>query len=144
MSSNKTFNLAKKEVEKIYNIKDEMSEAIDNFLKLSHNALEKGVLDQKTKELIALALAISKNSSECINYHLQCLINHGLSYEELLETASVIAYMHGGPGLMSAINTLKLYKSQIQQTETSSAASTTKTTEPLGSAKGYGDIPPSS
>ena len=56
-----------------------------------------GALDTKTKELMALAIAIATGCEGCINYHVREAIRKGAAREEIAETASVAIEMGGGP-----------------------------------------------
>jgi len=66
-----------------------------------------GVLSSKTKELIALALAIKSQCSYCIALHVKKSLDMGLSEEEMLEASWVAVLMGGGPSLM--------YMSQVKE-----------------------------
>jgi AhpD family alkylhydroperoxidase len=67
------------------------------FGALHDAALREGVLDTKTKELIALALAIGSECDGCIAAHAHAAVLHGASLEEAAETIGVTFLMHGGP-----------------------------------------------
>jgi len=43
----------------------------------AHAALAGGVLDMKTKELIALALGVASHCDACLGYHVQALVKLG-------------------------------------------------------------------
>jgi AhpD family alkylhydroperoxidase len=67
------------------------------FTALHDSALRDGVLDTKTKELIALALAIGSECDGCIAAHAHAAVLHGASLAEAAETVGVTFLMHGGP-----------------------------------------------
>ena len=56
-----------------------------------------GALDSKTKELMALAIAIATRCEGCINYHTREAIKKGANREEAVETISIAVEMGGGP-----------------------------------------------
>lgn len=56
-----------------------------------------GALSVKTKELMALAIAISSKCEGCLVFHVQNAIKHGASREEVAETIAVCIEMGGGP-----------------------------------------------
>lgn len=58
---------------------------------------KEGVLSVKTKELMALAIAISSKCEGCLVFHVQNAIKHGASREEVAETIAVSIEMGGGP-----------------------------------------------
>jgi AhpD family alkylhydroperoxidase len=64
---------------------------------LHDNALGAGVLDVKTKELIALAIAVSKECDGCIAAHAHAAAAHGATPEEVAEAIGVTFLMNGGP-----------------------------------------------
>ena len=70
------------------------------FSGLAKSASAAGVLDEKQKELIALAIAVSQRCDACIGFHTKALIKLGATREEISETLGVCIYMGGGPSLM--------------------------------------------
>lgn len=63
-----------------------------------HNAaFTEGVLDTRTKELIALAIAVSTECDGCIAAHAHGAVRHGASLEEAAEAIGVTILMNGGP-----------------------------------------------
>jgi AhpD family alkylhydroperoxidase len=67
------------------------------FAALHDAALVDGALDTKTKELIALAIAISSECDGCIAAHAHAAAEHGASLEEAAEAIGVTILMDGGP-----------------------------------------------
>lgn len=88
----------------------EMPEVMAGFSALSKAATKEGTLDKKTKELIAMALAVAKQCEGCIGFHAQTLIKLQTSREELLETLGMAVYMGGGPSLMYAAEALEAFE----------------------------------
>ena len=64
---------------------------------LHDSTLAPGVLDTRTKELIALAIAVSKECDGCIAAHAHAAVQHGASPEEAAEAIGVAFLMNGGP-----------------------------------------------
>jgi AhpD family alkylhydroperoxidase len=91
-------------------INKEMPEMMGAFSALSKAASKDGALDKKTKELIAMALAVANHCQGCIGFHAQTLVRLQTSKEELLETLSMAIYMGGGPSLMYAAEALEAYE----------------------------------
>lgn len=77
---------------------------------LGRFAMADGVLDRKTKELIALALGVAARCDACLGYHIQALVKLGVSRPELDETLGVAVYMGGGPSLMYAANAIAAFE----------------------------------
>lgn len=85
-------------------------DAMKSFSDLGRAAMAAGVLDKKTKELIALALGVAARCDPCIGYHTQALVKLGASRQELDETLGVAVYMGGGPSLMYAANAIAAFE----------------------------------
>lgn len=67
------------------------------FGELSKAAFADGVLDRKTKELIALAIGVVEGCDGCIASHGQAAARAGASRQEAAEAIGVTFLMHGGP-----------------------------------------------
>jgi len=74
-------------------------EIMKDFTKFMDSVLKEGYLDTKTKELIALGMAITARCKYCIGLHVEKAIKAGASKEEILEAATVAILMGGGPAL---------------------------------------------
>ena len=61
-----------------------------------------GALPTKTKELIAVALAVVKQCKYCIAFHVSAALQAGASQDEIMESTFVAALMGGGPAYMYA------------------------------------------
>lgn len=91
-------------------MRKEMPEVMAGFSALAQAATKEGALDKKTKELIAMALAVANHCPGCIGFHSQALIKLGTTREELLETLGMAIYMGGGPSLMYAAEALEAFE----------------------------------
>jgi AhpD family alkylhydroperoxidase len=67
------------------------------YKELHDSALAAGVLDARTKELIALAIAVSKECDGCIAAHAHAAVQHGATPQEAAEAIGVTFLMNGGP-----------------------------------------------
>jgi AhpD family alkylhydroperoxidase len=67
------------------------------FAALHDAALGDGALDTRTKELIALAIAVSSECDGCIAAHAHAAVRHGATLEEAAEAIGVTILMNGGP-----------------------------------------------
>lgn len=67
------------------------------YKQLHDAALAAGVLDAKTKELIALAIAVSTECDGCIAAHAHAAVRHGATPAEAAEAIGVTFLMIGGP-----------------------------------------------
>lgn len=75
-------------------------ETMKGFNDLHKASVSDGVLSSKTKELIALGIAISVRCDGCISFHVHDALKAGASSEEIMETISVAILMGGGPALV--------------------------------------------
>lgn len=91
-------------------MRKEMPETMAGFSALSQAASKDGALNKKTKELIAMSLAVANHCPGCIGFHSQALVKLGATREELLETLSMAIYMGGGPSLMYAAEALEAFE----------------------------------
>lgn len=79
------------------------------FSLLAREALKPGALDVKTKELIAIGIAIAARCDGCVGFHAKAAIKAGASREEVLETLSMAIYMGAGPSMIYAAEALRAY-----------------------------------
>ncbi len=91
-------------------MRKEMPDVMNGFSQLAQAALKEGALDKKTKELIAMALAVANRCPGCIGFHAQALIKLEASREEFLEMLGMAIYMGGGPSLMYAAEALSAFE----------------------------------
>jgi AhpD family alkylhydroperoxidase len=68
------------------------------YAQLHGAAMADGALPTKTKELIALAIAVSKQCDGCIANHAKAAARLGATEAEVAETLGVAILMNGGPG----------------------------------------------
>jgi AhpD family alkylhydroperoxidase len=68
------------------------------FAKLSTSAMSEGALPTKTKELIALAIAITRECDGCIAAHAKGAARAGATPQEVADMIGVCILMNGGPG----------------------------------------------
>ncbi|WP_217539439.1 carboxymuconolactone decarboxylase family protein [Stenotrophomonas sp. GbtcB23] len=72
---------------------------------------EKAVhLDGKTRELIALAVAVTTRCDGCIASHVEAAIAHGVSKEEIAEALGVAIALNAGAALVYSARTLDAFE----------------------------------
>jgi len=84
-------------------------EASRAFGGLSKAVKEGGVLDFKTKEFVALGIAVSTRCEACIALHVETLIKAGARREEVSDVLAMCVQMGGGPAMMYAAKALECY-----------------------------------
>lgn len=70
----------------------------EGYKRLHDAALADGALDTKTKELIALAIAVTRQCDGCIAAHAKAAVRQGVTAQEAAEAIGVAIAMNGGPG----------------------------------------------
>ena len=78
-------------------MREAMPKVMQSHGKLHHAAMTEGVLDTKTRELIALGIGISSRCEGCMESHIRSAFKHGASMEEIQDTVGVAIMMGGGP-----------------------------------------------
>jgi len=84
----------------------ELPGTMGGFASLHRAATSKGALDTKTKELIALGIAVAVRCDSCIAFHVHAALAAGAMRAEVLETLGVAVMMGGGPAAMYACDAL--------------------------------------
>ncbi|MBI6527573.1 carboxymuconolactone decarboxylase family protein [Proteus vulgaris] len=85
-------------------------EVMKAFMSTTKAGSKEGALDAKTKELIAIAIAVANRCDGCIGFHTKTLAELGTTEQELAEALGVAIYMGGGPSVMYAANTMGAFK----------------------------------
>ena len=80
------------------------------FSDMGKAAMAAGVLDPKTKELIALAVGVASRCDGCIGFHTKALARLGATTEEVHEALGVAIYMGGGPVAMYAADAVAAFQ----------------------------------
>jgi len=90
-------------------LKQRAPREIDAFLQFDHTAFRAdGVIPVKTRELIAVAVALTTQCAYCIDVHTSRALRAGASREELAEAAVVAAAVRAGGALAHGLLSLKL------------------------------------
>lgn len=86
------------------------ADVMQGFGALSKAAMAPGELDEKTKELIAMAIGVANHCDGCLGFHAKALVRLGATPAEFREMLGVAVYMGGGPSLMYAANAMAAYE----------------------------------
>lgn len=84
-------------------------EVMKAFSGMAQAATAGGTLDTRTKELIALAIAVAIRCDGCVAFHAKAAVQHGATREELMETMGMALYMGAGPSLMYAAQAVEAF-----------------------------------
>ena len=91
-------------------LRNNIPETMQGFSAMAKGATADGVLDKKTKELIALAIGVSTRCDGCIGFHTKALVELGATQQEVEETLAMAIYMGGGPSLMYAADAMQAFE----------------------------------
>jgi AhpD family alkylhydroperoxidase len=78
-------------------LRSAIPDVVAGFRELHGAAVAPGALDTKTKELIALAIAVIERCDGCIASHAQAAARAGATRQEAAEAIGVAFLMNGGP-----------------------------------------------
>ena len=84
----------------------ELPSVMGAFMKLDQECVKDGVLSGKTKELIAVGIAVTIKCNYCIRFHVAEAVKAGANRAEILEAAGVSIFMGGGPAVTFAASVL--------------------------------------
>ena len=96
-------------------LRKDIPDTMQAFSALSQAATRDGVLNKKTKELIALALGVAAHCDGCIGFHAEALVKLGATRQEIAEALGMAVYMGGGPSLMYAADAISAFEEFQQQ-----------------------------
>ena len=80
-------------------MKSEAGDTMKAFSGFMKEVLRDDVLDTKTKELIALGMAITARCKYCIGIHVKNVLQAGGTHAEIIEVCKVAMLMGGGPAM---------------------------------------------
>jgi AhpD family alkylhydroperoxidase len=72
------------------------------YAQLSRAAMADGALPARMKELIALAIAVTRECDGCVASHARGAARRGATAQEVAEAMGVAIQMNGGPGTVWA------------------------------------------
>ncbi|PLW77911.1 carboxymuconolactone decarboxylase family protein [Cohaesibacter celericrescens] len=95
-------------------LRKDIPETMAGFSALSAGADKPGALDTKTKELVALGIALAMRCEPCIAFHTRTLIKLDCTRAEFEECLGTAIYMGGGPSLMYAAKAMDCWDQLIE------------------------------
>ena len=72
---------------------------VRGYREVSDASTHSGRLDAKTRELIALAVSVTRQCDRCITVHTDAAMRHGASQEEIMEALGVAIAVNAGATL---------------------------------------------
>ncbi|MCO6542023.1 MAG: carboxymuconolactone decarboxylase family protein [Lactobacillus sp.] len=98
------------------NLRKQSPEEMKAFGGLVKTTLQEGALDTKTKEMIALGIAIADRCEGCIMSHVKSNLKNGVTMEQLAEVVNVAILMGGGPSTVYGAKALS-FAQYLQEKE---------------------------
>ena len=96
-------------VQNINRLGKEMPETAKAFNQMGAAAKKSGALDEKTKEFMALGIAIATRCDSCIGFHIRSLVRLKATRDEICEALAMATYMGGGPSYAYSAKALGYY-----------------------------------
>ena len=96
-------------------LRGDAPEVMKAFSAVAQAAAAPHALDGKTKELIALGIAVAIRCDDCIGFHVKAALRHGATREEVTETLGMAVYMGAGPSVMYATHALEAFSQFSEQ-----------------------------
>jgi AhpD family alkylhydroperoxidase len=84
-------------------------EVMKSFASMAQAATAAKALDSKTKELIALGIAVAVRCDDCVAFHTRAAVEQGATRDEVNETLGMAIYMGAGPSAMYASHALEAF-----------------------------------
>jgi AhpD family alkylhydroperoxidase len=86
-----------------HTLRDAIPEVYAGYVRMAAAALgDGGALPAKMRELIALAIAVTRECDGCIAAHARGAASQGATAQEVAEALGVAIFMNGGPGTVWA------------------------------------------
>lgn len=84
-------------------------ETIRGYRALGDAGSKTGLLDPKIRELISLAVAVTRQCDGCIAVHTDAAIKHGATREEIAEALGVAVAVNAGAALIYSARAMDAY-----------------------------------
>jgi AhpD family alkylhydroperoxidase len=91
-------------------LREQIPDVINGYAAMQRAALADGALSAKVKELIALAVAVTRECDGCIAAHAKGAARHDATEAEVAEALGVAVMLNGGPGTVWAPRALAAFK----------------------------------
>ncbi|GKV55360.1 hypothetical protein NCCP2222_13070 [Sporosarcina sp. NCCP-2222] len=86
---------------------EKLPEVARTFHAFTESSFAAGALDQKQKQLIALAISVYSHNEHCIVYHTKGCLDNGSTEEEMMEAIGVAAALGGGSAMSQGVTVLQ-------------------------------------
>jgi AhpD family alkylhydroperoxidase len=90
-----------------------LPDIVRGYRVLSDAGQKSGKLDAKTRELIALAVAVTRQCDGCIAVHTDAAIQHGATREEIAEALGVAIAVNAGAALVYSTRVMDAVEAKL-------------------------------
>ena len=91
----------------VRDLRKALPDVMKAFSDMARTAHGGGALDDRTRELVALAISVAVGCAPCIAYHGERAVEQGARRAEIAETLAMAVYMGAGPSVMDAAKVLE-------------------------------------
>jgi AhpD family alkylhydroperoxidase len=91
-------------------LREDIPDVIEAYAGLQRAAMADGALPAKVKELIALAVAATRECDGCIAAHARGAARNEATEAEVAEAIGVVVLMNGGPGTVWGARALAAFR----------------------------------
>ena len=88
-------------------------DVMKGFAEMSRAAMGEGELSSGVKELIAIAVAITRECDGCIVAHTRAAAQHGVTRQQVAEMVGVAIALNGGPGTVWGPRALRSFDEAV-------------------------------
>jgi len=89
-------------------------DTVRGYAQISAAGAKTGHLDPKTRELIALAVAVTRQCDGCITVHTDAAVKHGATREEIMEALGVAVAINAGAALVYSARAMDALTARLQ------------------------------
>ena len=93
-------------------------DTIRGYRELSDANGKTGELDPKTRELISLAVAVTRQCDGCITVHTDAAVKQGATKAEIMEAVGVAIAVNAGAALVYSARVMDAYETISEQSKT--------------------------
>lgn len=87
-------------------------DTVRGYAALAHAGAKTGKLDGKTRELVSLAVAVTRQCDGCITVHTDAAVKQGATREEIMEVLAVAVAVNAGATLIYSTRVMDAYSAK--------------------------------
>jgi AhpD family alkylhydroperoxidase len=98
-------------------LREQIPDVLAGYAAMQRAAMTDGALPARVKEVIALAIAVTRECDGCIAAHALGAARRGATEEEVAEALGVAVMMNGGPGTVWAPRAFAAFREVMTRDE---------------------------